>query len=248
MPDDRKHRGPDLLDRERFSASSLAGLKLAAADLGWLLTRGYASQSSLKIVGDRYRLDARQRQAVGRCVASKSDIARRFEHRLAAEDLVGQEVWIDGFNVITSIEAALAGGVVLVGQDSTYRDMASMHGSYRKVAETGPAIEKIGDWLAQQRVARCHWFLDAPVSNSGRLKVKLLELAHLHGWDWQVDLVADPDDVLSRTEHIVASADSHILDHASRWTNLASDVVRRYVSDAWVVDFVHQTSDGNERA
>ena len=120
--------------------------------------------------------------------------------------------------------------------------MASMHGTYRKVAETGPAIEKIGDWLAQLRVANCHWFLDAPVSNSGRLRAKLFEYARLHAWDWQVELVHDPDDVLGLTEHIVASADSYILDNAVRWTNLASDVVRVSVPDAWIVDFVNQES------
>ena len=38
--------------------------------------------------------------------------------------------------MLTTIEAALAGGVILAARDGAYRDMASMHGSYRKVAET----------------------------------------------------------------------------------------------------------------
>ena len=140
MPDTRKHRGPDTLDRQRFGTDAIPTLRLAASDLSWLLTRGYASPSSLKLVGDRYRLDARQRQAVARCVAATAnvDIALRIACQTTRSQV--DPIWIDGFNVLTSVEAALAGGVILVGQDSTYRDMAGMHGTYRQVAESDLAI------------------------------------------------------------------------------------------------------------
>ena len=173
MPDARKHRGPDTLDRQRFGVEAVPTLRLAASDLNWLLTRGYASPSSLKLVGDRYRLDARQRQAVARCTAAATYVEHRIAHRVPDLALAGESIWIDGFNVLTSIEAALAGGIILVGQDTAYRDMASMHGTYRHVAETEPAIDLIGACLARQQVASAHWLLDAPVSNSGRLKGRL---------------------------------------------------------------------------
>ena len=64
---------------------------------------------------------------------------------------------MDGFNVLTSIEAALAGGVILAGRDGCYRDMASMHGSYRKVEETRPAILGIGSILETLQPTVCHW-------------------------------------------------------------------------------------------
>ena len=65
-----------------------------------------------------------------------------------AEQLRGAALWLDGYNVLTTIEAALAGGVILAARDGTYRDMASMHGSYRKVAETLPALELLGRTIA----------------------------------------------------------------------------------------------------
>ncbi len=239
MPDTRNHRGPDTLDRQRFGTDAVPLLRLAASDLSWLLTRGYASPSSLKLVGDRYRLDARQRQAVARCTAATANAEHRIAHRVPDLALAGESIWIDGFNVLTSVEAALAGGVILVGQDSTYRDMASMHGTYRHVAESDLAISLIGAWLARQHMASAHWLLDAPVSNSGRLKGRLLQQARLHQWDWHVELVADPDGLLRESNHIVASADSFVLDAAARWTNLARQVIGHSVPDAWVVDFVN---------
>ena len=79
---------------------------------------------------------ARQRTAVGRCCCSDAEAARRRSCQVGGERLCGAALWLDGYNVLTTIEAALAGGVILAARDGAYRDMASMHGSYRKVAET----------------------------------------------------------------------------------------------------------------
>jgi len=49
-----------------------------------------------------------------------------------------------------------------------------MHGTFRAVEETQPAIELIGLHLREAGVAACRWYLDSPVSNSGRLKQSLL--------------------------------------------------------------------------
>jgi len=163
LPDHRKHRGPHPQDTQLFAVEALADLQAATMDLSWLQTKGYASTSALKLVGDRHRLNSRQRVAVARCACGDKEILRRREHELEAADLRGQELWIDGYNVLITIEAALAGGVVLRARDGCYRDMASMHGSYRKVAETIPAIEILGEVLQQTAVESCHWLLDQPV-------------------------------------------------------------------------------------
>ena len=96
--------------------------------------------------------------------------------------------------------AALGGGVLLLGRDGCCRDMASMHGSYRKVAETLPALELLGRTLAACDLRECRWLFDRPVSNSGRLKGIVEELAVARDWPWRVELVPDPDAILSDPE------------------------------------------------
>jgi len=211
-------------------------LRNATRDLSWLLTRKYAATSALKIVGDRYSLNARQRLAIARSACGDDDVTRRQQHEVQQADLQDQELWIDGYNVLTSIEAALSGGVILHARDGCYRDMASMHGSYRKVEETIPALQILGELLADCNVVECCWFLDQPVSNSGRLKVMLRDVAEEQSWRWRAELVRDPDSVLSSTDKIVASADSQILDNANRWFNLAKVAIDSNVRDARVVD------------
>jgi len=85
-------------------------------------------------------------------------------------------------------------------------------------------------------VASALWYLDSPVSNSGRLKAAIQSRAAERGWNWQVELVMNPDAILVKGEGIAATADSAILDGPVRWFGLAEYVVRRDVPGAWVVD------------
>lgn len=218
-------------------------LREATQDLSWLWTRGYADDSSIKLVGDRYGLTKRQRTAVARCACSDRQLLYRRNHQVDISELACSELWIDGYNVITSIEAALANGVILHARDGCYRDMASMHGSYRKVEETIPAIELLGRTMEGWNLTCCRWFLDRPVSNSGMLKQLLLGLADDNGWSWQVELTGDPDPILKDADHIVASADSQVLDCVASWFNLARAVIALEVQRAWLVDLGGQATD-----
>src|SRR5688500_14914418 len=234
MPDERRHRGPHPEDAKLFSRDAERELRNAVADLSWLLTRHYATPSALKLVGDRYNLTQRQRTAVMRSACSDDARSDRQRRLVPAEQLHGQPLLLDGYNVLTTIEAALAGSVLIIGRDGAWRDMASIHGTYRKVEETVPAITVIGEHLTELGSGPCTWYLDSPVSNSGRLKAIFVELARVHAWDWQIELVPNPDRVLIESKRLVATADSVILDLCAQWLNLAADVVRQKVPNAHV--------------
>lgn len=236
MPDARMHRGPDPRDAEQFAESQWPRLRAAVADLSWLLGRGYAEVSALKLVGDRYALTERQRRAVMRSACSDAALARRAAHRVGPGALLGRRLWIDGFNVLTTVEAALGGAVVLRGRDGSYRDLAGVHGTYRKVEETRPAIGLIGAALDGLVVGSCLWYLDSPVSNSGRLRSLLLEAAAGAGRAWSVELVMNPDPLLIGSGEVVATADSAILDRCAAWFPLARAVIDAAVPRAHLID------------
>lgn len=235
MPDTRKHRGPHPADAELFGPATWPVLREAVEHLSWLLSRGYAWASALKLVGDRFQLTERQRLGVLRSSCSDAALESRGRRQVRADELRGSELHLDGFNVLTSLEAALAGGVVLLGRDRCYRDMASMHGSYRKMAETRPAITLLGEVTQELGVAEARLLLDSPVSNSGRLSGVVLEVAEEHGWSWRTELVQNPDPVLITSPAVVATADSVILDGCARWFNLAREVIDRRIPEAQIV-------------
>jgi len=236
VPDQRSHRGAHPEDHRLFAPAVVPALGSAAGDLSWLLERRYATPSALKVVGDRYALDARQRTAVMRCACGETACRQRQSRRVTAGDLTGHRVEIDGYNLLTTIEAALGGGVVLVGRDGCHRDMASMHGTYRAVEETRPALQLIGGTLSRLGVVGAKFLLDSPVSNSGRLKAVMAEVAEANNWAWEVELVLNPDALLIHSTGIVVTADSMILDAPVRWFDLAGEIVSREVPGAWMVD------------
>lgn len=239
MPDQRQHRGAHPEDPELFAPAHGPALRAALADLCWLLDRGYALRSALALTGDRHGLTQRQRLGVARCACSAQQLERRSTHQTGPAAMAGHELWIDGYNLLITVESALAGGVILIGRDGCYRDMASQHGTYREVAETRRAASLIGTAAAQWGATKCRWLLDRPVGNSGRLKAVLLELAQHSGWCWDVDLEFSPDKLLGETLEIVASADSVVLDRCTRWCNVAREIISRSAPDACLIDLAN---------
>lgn len=216
----------------------MPALQRATEDLCWLFSRSYAVNSAVKLVGDRFGLVDRQRQAVLRAACSDAALCERTRRAVGREALPGRPVEIDTFNLLITIEAALSQGVVLGCRDGTYRDMASIHGSYRKVEQTMAAITLIGRRLKQLRVPSAIWRLDRPVSNSGRLRALLLEHAAVHQFAWDVRLDDNPDRVLGSEQPLVVSADAAVLDRVEHWANLARWVVTEDVPQAWIVPLV----------
>ena len=236
MPDRRSHRGPHPQDKKLFAASETGKLRLAVDDFSLLLTKGYADKSALKLVGDRFSLTERQRMAIMRNSCSDQQLERRNRHRLAIENLANQKVAIDGYNVLITVEAAMSGGVIFKGRDGCFRDLASIHGTYRKVTETIPALRLIGRFLEEAGAAKTKWFLDRPVSNSGRLKKLIEELAAESEWNWDVELVLSPDSELIRTDLVAASSDSVVLNRCKIWVDLARAIIEEKLPKAWIID------------
>ena len=237
MPDSRSHRGAHPDDAHLFARECWIVLQRASAELAWLLDRGYALRSSLALVGDRHDLTQRQRLALARSVSAATLCDRRRLHEVSHDAIGGAELWIDGYNLLISIEAALGGGLILSSRDGCYRDLASLHGTYRTVSETVPALTLIGETLASWGVRQCRWLLDRPVSNSGRLRALMLEIASAHGWSWHVELEFNPDALLATSPGIVVSSDSVILDRCTKWFNAARPIIVAKVPDAFVVEF-----------
>lgn len=267
MPDKREHRGPHPSDADLFGPDKVPLLREGLADFSLLLSKGYADRSALKLVGDRFGLTQRQRVAVMRSACSDAQRQSRLSRRVEIGSLPGQPLAIDGYNLLITIEAAMSGGLIFRGRDGCFRDLASIHGTYRKVDETLPALKLIGTFLADLGIAEALWLLDSPVSNSGRLKTLVTDLAQAHHWPWIIRLSLNPDAELRgqlavdssqfpahgqpptdncqlTTENrqlppIVVTTDSVVLDACGQWTNLAAEIITRRLPAATIIDLVH---------
>ena len=101
------------------------------------------------------------------------------------------------------------------GRDTAVRDVASVHGTWRRSDGTAAALDALQAQL--QGAASVLWILDAPVSNAGRLA----------GWirerdpRWSVILEAQADPALVATGKVLATSDGILLDQAPGWVPLA---------------------------
>ena len=224
-----RQRGKHPNDDNLFSSLWLDALRQAADDHSYLLTRGYGTNSALELVGNRYKLNKRQRQALLRISASEQEIVTREAKVCVVQDLQGAQVAIDGFNLLILLENAYSGAYVFHCRDHCYRDISSVHGSYKHIRQTAEAILLTGRVLQDLGVASVHWYLDQPVSNSGRLKAFLEESAAENNWNWEVELCYNPDKVLAESNSIVITSDGWVLDQAQRWFNFGRLLLEKHL-------------------
>jgi hypothetical protein len=146
---------------------------------------------------------------------------------------------IDGLNAVTTIEVALAGGVLLLGQDQCMRDMASYHGSYRLVHETERAVDILVGSIESMQPSNAIIYIDRPVSNSGRLAQTIRRASALRNTDIEALTADGVDELLKTSSAVVATSDSAILDRCDQWVNLARLSVERHRAELeplWLVD------------
>jgi hypothetical protein len=227
------HRGPHPEDDELFAPSEWPRLRRAVHDLSWLRTRGYGDNAALKLVGDRYRLRRRQRNAVARSACSDEQRSHRRAARCSLASLKGQVLEIDGFNVLIALEGAIGGAYLFRGRDGAYRDVDAVQGTYRIVRETRPALRAVRRAVCEAELDTVVWRLDAHVSNVGRLRERIRAEAP-ETVVWTEDVRESVDEVLADTEHPVATSDSAILDRSTAWCALEPEALRHYSGEAKV--------------
>ena len=221
-----KNRGKSSEDEKAFGSTKeqnklFEGLK----DMLYLLSREYPAKSSLSLVGNRYRLNKRQLLALQGMSCSESETQNRKNKEITAADLKGKTIYLDGFNVLILLETLLSGGYIFKGHDGCYRDVSSVHGTYRKVNQTEEVLILVGEALKKLEAERVIWIFDTPVSNSGKLKTLGYELAEKHNFSWDIYLENSPDKYLAENNRLISSSDAWILNECSQWFNLGAYII-----------------------
>ena len=170
-------RGFDFNDKRWFSEKEIIKLRKAHEEIKWLLDRDYKLESIINFVGGRYQFSTRQRDSLKRATCSTICEILRKSKELSIDDIKGQYLNIDGFNLIINLEVALSGGTLIIGDDGLIRDLAGLRGTYKLIDKTDIALDYMFKFLKSIDVQHINIYLDSPVSNSGNLKIRILEYA-----------------------------------------------------------------------
>ncbi len=227
-------RGYMPADIRDFGAAALPALYRAGEDLYYLLNRGYKIKGASVFVGNHYMLSERQRLALVRAVSSKEDLAVRKKKELC--DSEGKTVNIDGFNTIITLEVALSDSLLFQCMDGTIRDLAALRGTYRLIDKTESAIRLIGEELEKSRIKKAVFYLDAPVSNSGRLGQLILKVLNEFPFETEIEIINHVDSLLETMEYVITS-DAIILNKCKSWINLNRKIIEHNGKQKVCIDF-----------
>ena len=204
-------------DERNFSPAAIQTMKTASRHICYLLNEGYDLKSASTFVGNHFVLSERQRLAITRSVATVRQLKNRKEKEKTS--LNGEEVWIDGFNTIITLEVMFSDSILFEGMDRTIRDLAALRGTYRIIPETERAVRALFDTLKEQKIKTAHILLDEPVSNSGRLKTLLAGIGEGYPFALDLQILKAVDSALWDKDNVITT-DSIILDRCISWFNL----------------------------
>lgn len=232
-------RGYAFSDQKEFSESAIAILQKAGEEIFWLINRDYPIKSVSNFVGNRYLLSERQRLALVRSISPQKMLHLRREKQKTGK-LSGETVFIDTFNQIITLEVALSSSTLLRCMDNTIRDLAGLRGTYRLIDKTIPAIHLIGKALEHLEIAKAVFYLDAPVSNSGRLKQTIADTLSEYSFSTETELVDCVDPILMQLPNVI-TGDAIILDHCKSWINLMDQIFQRELPDVRCMELFPKT-------
>jgi len=200
----------------------------ALQDYRYLKNRGFPEKAALKLVGDRWRLSALERNCLFRAVFAEGQCRLRRAKLAAPQAVAGQALGVDWYNVLITVESYLKGYPVFLADDGVLRDSSGVHGSYRPGAVTEAAQQRILESVARLGPSRLELFLDSPISFSGHAAEGLRRSAALPP-SCPVEVTVSPsaDYPLKSFPGVVATSDSSIIDRGtvSRVLDLARFVL-----------------------
>ena len=217
-------------DEKNFSDTAMPVLHKAAKDVCYLINAGYDRKQASTFVGNHYCLSERQRLAVARSVATDKQLTNRKAKEVF--DFGKKDVWIDGFNQIITLEVLLNHSPLFLGMDGVVRDLASLRGNYRIIPQTKQAVALLLEWVYAYHPGTIHILLDAPVSNSERLKTKIYDVDPMV----DVQIVQHVDLILYEKANVITS-DSIILDSCISWFNLMVLCLKKTHFMAYDIEF-----------
>jgi hypothetical protein len=208
----------------------------AVNDYKYFAEKNYPEKAVLKIIGDRYRLSGTERSILFRGIYGNSNSLSRKRRLLKPEDIYGNEIFIDGYNVLITTGSYLSGKVTFIGTDGLLRDAAESHGKINKNRHLEKSLLLILEFLSGLKVKSVNFYFDSPVSNSGVFSVLVNKNIAYFDFKGTASCVDSPDHVLKNvSEGIICTSDSAVIDNSKV---RIFDLARHALENRYHPDFI----------
>jgi len=203
-----------------------ASLRQAAAELRYLLERGYPLEASLSLVGNRHDLARPERDVLRRGVVAPALAQARRSKLLSSSQIAGQSLAVDGHNQLITLESAIRGKPVVAAGDGFVRDVSRAARTYRPSPVSRQAMAMLLALIGRAQPRSVLFLFDAPVSGSGELAAlvrRALSEASLAG---EARAAPYPEAELVGHRGPVATADGGLIGRCAAVVDLAGEIIR----------------------
>ncbi len=184
----------------------------AAKEYLWLLSRGYPQKSSIRLVGDKFKLTRDLRQVLYRGIAAEDVASNRIEKIGSVK--TGDMVLIDTYNVLFTVNNYLLGKYLFISNDGMLRDAGEMRGRIVNKPVFSRSVSLLLDMLKALPEATYVHYLDEPVPFSIRLSIELSKDMVQMGIEGDTFTVRSADQALiSKQSDAICTSDGNIIDH-----------------------------------
>jgi hypothetical protein len=159
-------------------------------------------------------------------VASALAKARRVK-LVDIKALHGKEVFVDGYNVLITVESMLEGCPVYLCDDGLLRDIRGIFRSYKPSGVTDPALLEIINFLASACPSRVEILLDQQISMSGCLASRIRGMMTKRDVPGTVRTAKDVDHQLKIMNGVIATSDGNVIDAAHFVVDIPGEIARR---------------------
>jgi len=199
----------------------------AVTDIRYLLDRGYPGKGAITFVCNHYRLDIQWRYVFTRVVFGRDTINRRREKTVKCEDMEGEVVWVDGYNVLIGVESALKGEPVYLCDDGFLRDTRGVFRNYRCSELTEMAMDEILEVLTVFVPFQVEFLFDSQISKSKEMARWLENKLKYVGLTGCARTSRHVDHDLKQSNGIIATADGSIIDEVAKAVNIQACVLEQ---------------------
>ncbi len=190
----------------------LDGLRRAAEEAAWLVSRGYEPLPVAAFVAEQRCLSAEDQALFACATRLRAEYAKHIARELEPEDVAKRPLRIDASSVLAAVDAGLAGRPLLESPAGVLADPSWQRPGAELESLPG-ALERIETALRALRTTPVRWYVDESAPWAAKL------LALLSGSKAKVTQMPDVAAALAGGAH-VASSDPIVLDAVASWLNL----------------------------
>lgn len=191
----------------------LRRLEAPLLDIRYLLDRKYPKKSAITYVSNRYGLTKDERNILTR-IACEKDISNDRKRKLVSIEFIrDKNLFIDGYNVLITVESLILGYPVFLCDDGILKDVRSLFRRYKIGFMTKEALSMIEMITSKYTPKEIVIIFDSQISRSGDLSKMARDIFDKDNCLVFTSKDTDKEIMENSRKGIIATSDGIIIDN-----------------------------------